>query len=152
MSSTKQHLDKNLKTAMLAGDKDKVTLLRGLKSAILYKEVADGVRDVGLAEEDVVKLLTKEAKKRRESSDIYKQAGDDNRSAVELAEEKIINEYLPEQMTEEAIAGAVDEVIASLEAKSMQDMGKVIGGVKQKVGASADGSVIARIVKERLEQ
>lgn len=150
MSSTKQRLDEDLKVAMLAGEKDKVTLLRGLKSAVLYAEVAEGARDAGLSEDGVVKVLAKEAKKRREGAEAYKQAGDEGRSNAELEEEKLINKYLPEQIGEDELRAIVDEIITLQGAEGMQSMGQVIGGVKQKVGPGADGSVVASIVKEQL--
>jgi uncharacterized protein YqeY len=75
MSSTKQQIDADLKTAMLAGDKTLVTTLRGLKSAILYVEVAENAREKGLPEDAVVAILQKEAKKRQESADLYLQGG-----------------------------------------------------------------------------
>lgn len=71
----KQKIEQDIKTAMLAGDKTLVMTLRGLKSAILYIEVAQGIRDTGLPDAEVIDLLAKEAKKRQESADLYKQGG-----------------------------------------------------------------------------
>ncbi len=146
----KQQIEVDLKTAMLAGDKVLVTTLRGLKSAILYVEVADGAREQGLSDDKVITVLQKEAKKRQESADLYAQGGNLEKHDAELTEKKVIEKYLPQQISEAEISGIVDEVITATSASGMQAMGQVIGAVKQKTGASADGSIIARIVKEKL--
>ena len=149
--SVKQQIDADLKTAMLAGDKTLVTTLRGLKAAILNAEVAEGVRDQGLAEDKTITLLQKEAKKRQESADLYIQGGREDSANAELAEKAVIEKYLPAQLSEEEIIALVDEAIQVTGVRGMQAMGQVIGAVKAKAGASADGALIARIVKERLQ-
>jgi uncharacterized protein len=149
--SVKEQIDQDLKQAMLAGDKPLVMTLRGLKAAILQVEVAEGSRDAGLSDEKVIDLFLKESKKRQESADLFRQGGNEEKAAAELAEKQVIEKYLPAQMSEDEIAVMVDDAIAALEATGMQMMGQVIGYVKQKAGASADGAVIARIVKEKLQ-
>ncbi len=146
----KTRIDQDLKTALLAGDKTLVTTLRGLKSVILYEEVAKGVRDEGLSDEQIVPLLVKEAKKRQESADLYKQGGNDERANAELAEKVVIENYLPKQLSDEELGVIVDEAIASQEASGPQAMGQVIGLVKQRTAGQADGGRIAAMVKERL--
>lgn len=146
----KQRIDSDIKSAMLAGEKTLVTTLRGLKAAILNAEVAEGSRDEGLADDKVVALLQKEAKRRQESADLYRQGGNAEKAEAELAEKLVIEKYLPAQISEDELSGLIDEVIAASGASSMQQMGQVIGAVKQKAGASADGAVIARLVKEKL--
>ncbi len=150
MKTTKQQLDIDLKQAMLAGDKELVTTLRGLKSAILYAEVASGNREAGLEDSEVVSLLQKEAKKRQESADLYGKGGSVDRRDAELAEKKIIEKYLPAQLPDEELAVLVESVIKELGASGAQQMGQVIGLVKKRAGAAADGSVVARLVKDRL--
>lgn len=150
--NVKQQIDTDLKAAMLAGEKELVTVLRGLKAVILNAEVAEGAREEGLANEKVITLLQKEAKKRQESAELYKQGAREELAEKELSEKTIIEKYLPEQMSEEELGALVDEAIASTGASSMQQMGQVIGAVKSKAGASADGAVIARLVKERLSK
>ena len=139
-----------LKQALLQRDSETATTLRGLKSVILNAEVAAGKRDTGLDNDEVVALLQKEAKKRQEAAAIYADAGDEARAAKELSEKDIIAQFLPEQLDETAVAQLVEGAIAELGASTMQDMGKVIGAVKAKAGATADGGLIARIVKEKL--
>lgn len=139
-----------LKQALLAHDSETATTLRSLKSAVLNAEIASGKRETGLSEDEVIGLLQKEAKKRQESANIYRDAGDDARADKELSEKKIIDQYLPTQLDETAVLQLVETTITELGASSMADMGKVIGAVKAKAGAAADGSVIAKLVKEKL--
>src|SRR6476660_9207906 len=100
----KEKIDQDLKAAMLGGDKEKVTILRGVKSAILNEEVAKGLRAEGLPDDEILRILNKEAKKRQESADLYIQGGNQEKADAELAEKKVIEEYLPAQLSEEDIA------------------------------------------------
>jgi uncharacterized protein YqeY len=145
-----QTLEQDIKTAMLAGDSNKVTILRGLKSVLLNVKVAQNKRDVGLTDEEVLPLLAKEAKKRQESADLYIQGGDQGRADQELSEKAIIETYLPKQLTETEISAIVDQVIAELGATGPAQLGQVIGQVKQRTQGSADGGVIAGLVKQKL--
>lgn len=145
-----QRLTDDLKQALLAGEAERVTVLRGLKSVILYAEVAEGKREEGLANEQVVGLFQKEAKKRQESADLYTKAGEQERANKELAEKAIIEAYLPEQLNEDEIRALIDQAIEEVGSSEVRNMGQIIGLVKQKAGGSADGSVIARLVKEKV--
>jgi uncharacterized protein YqeY len=147
----KQRLGEDLKAALLAGDKDRATTIRGIKSVILYAEVASGSRADGLGDDEIIALLAKEAKKRQESADLYIKGGSEDRAAKELAEKKIIEAYLPKQLTDEELAAIIDEVIDSVEASGPQVMGQVIGQVKQRTAGQAEGGRIAQMVKERLK-
>jgi uncharacterized protein YqeY len=146
----KQRIEQDLKKAMLGGDKRSVSTLRVLKSAILYVEVAKGSRDVGLTDDEIVDVLSKEAKKRQDTAELYQKAGETSRAEEELSEKAIIEIYLPEQLSDDDLKRIVSEAIASTGAVSAQQMGQVIGRVKKQVGASADGTRIARFVKEGL--
>ena len=143
-------IERDLKTALLAGDKTTAETLRVLKSAILNEAISQNARDTGLSDEQIQKILSKESKKRQEAAGLYKQGGSDERAQAELAEKAIIDGYLPEQMGEEQIAKIVDQQIAAAGSPTMQDMGKIIGAVRSQTGSQADGAVIARLVKERL--
>ena len=147
----KQRLQDDVKTAMLAKDAGRLECLRGLKSVILYAEVAAGKREEGLDDDEIMSLFAKEAKKRQESADLYIQGGSQERAEKELAEKAIIEEYLPEQLSEKDIAKIVDDVLAVTGAADAKAMGQVIGAVKQRVGNTADGSLIAKVVKEKLQ-
>ncbi|HEX3568055.1 MAG TPA: GatB/YqeY domain-containing protein [Candidatus Saccharimonadales bacterium] len=146
----KQQLEQDLKAALLAGDRERATTLRGLKSVILYAEVAKGVRDQGLGDDEIIALFAKEAKKRQESADLYTQGGSEERATAELAEKRIIEGYLPKQLSEDEIRQLIEDAIAEIGDSSMRAMGSTISLVKQKSGGAADGAVIARLVKERL--
>jgi uncharacterized protein YqeY len=146
----KQQIDTDLKAAMLSGDKTLTTTLRGLKSVILYAEVAAGKRDEGLDDAAITDLLAKEAKKRQESADLYQRGGSQDRVKAELAEKKIIERYLPDQLSDEELVALVDQAITEVGANGPQAIGQVIGKVKQASKGQADGARIARLVKERL--
>lgn len=145
-----EKIESDLKSALLAGDKVKVETLRGLKSTILNEAIAQGVKDQGLDDEQIQKVLSKESKKRAEAAELYKKGGSDDRASAELAEKAIIDGYLPEQVDETAIEAAISEEISKIEVPTMADMGKIIGAVRGKLGAGADGGIIARLVKEKL--
>lgn len=147
----KARIDQDLKAALLAGDKVLATTLRGLKSAILYAEVAQGSRGQGgLSDDEIVALLSKEAKKRQESADLYKQGGNNEKAEAELAEKKVIESYLPQQLSDDELIGIIDATIKDLGVSGPSAMGQVIGAVKQKTAGRADGARIATLVKERL--
>jgi uncharacterized protein YqeY len=146
-----QRLEQDIKAALLAGDGVKATTLRGLKAKLLNVKVATGKRDSGLADDEVLPVLAKEAKQRQESADLYVQGGNQEKADAELTEKALIETYLPAQLGEDEIAKLIDEAIAATSAAGPQDMGRVIGAVKAKTGASADGSVIARLAKEKLQ-
>ncbi len=145
-----EQLDKDIKVAMLAGDKIRTEVLRGLKNALQYEAVAQNAADRHLSDEQIQKVLAREAKKRQEAADLYSRGGSAEREQAELAEKKIIEEYLPDQLDEVAILALVKAEIASAGSPTLADMGKIIGTVKQKAGAGADGATIARLVKENL--
>jgi uncharacterized protein YqeY len=148
----KDKLTQDLKTAMLARDHFLADVIKGLKAAILNQEIAEKKRDVGLSDQEIENLFSKEAKKRLEAAQLYDQGGNQTMADKERAEHDVIMKYLPEQMSEEKIAELIQAAIAETGASSMADMGKVIGMVKAKTGSAADGAKIAQIVKKQLEQ
>ena len=144
-------LERDLKSAMLAGDKQRAEVIRGLKNALQYEAVAVNAADRKLSDEQIQKVLAREAKKRQEAVDIYQKGGSAERARAELAEKKIIEEYLPEQMDEAAIVKLVKEEFAKIDNPTMANMGQIIGAVKSKAGPAADGATIAKLVKKALE-
>jgi len=148
--SLKEDIDRDLKTALLAGDKTLVTTIRGLKSAILYVEVAENKRDQGLDDEEVVTILRKEAKKRQESADLYKQGGNQEKAEAELTELKVIDKYLPAQLGDDQLNQLIDQAVAEVGEVTQQTMGRVIGRVKELTQGNADGGRIAQAVKQRM--
>src|ERR1044072_2806133 len=148
----KQQIEQDLKQALLSGQKDTATTLRGLKSVILYAEVAQGVRDKGLGDEEIIALFAKEVKKRQESAALYRQGGSEDRAAKELAEKVIIEKYLPKQLSDEELLAIIDECVAEVTSVGPNAMGQIIGAVKQRTSGQADGARIATAVKERLSK
>jgi uncharacterized protein YqeY len=147
----RQKLNDDVKAALLAGDSVRVDTLRGLKSVILYADVAAGKRDSGgIPDEEILSLFAKEAKKRQESADLYLKGKSQERADKELTEKAIIESYLPEPLTDDELMKIINEVIAEHGVESVQAMGEVIGAVKAKAGSTADGAKIAQLVKERL--
>jgi uncharacterized protein YqeY len=147
----KARIDSDLKDAMLSGDKPLVEVLRGVKSAFLYKEVAEGSRDTGLTEDAYVAVLKKEAKARKDAMSLYEQAGETARYDHEAYQLKIIESYLPEEMSEDQIKSLVAEVLQAIGGEvTMRDMGRVIAEVKSRA-PNTDGAKIAAIVKSMLE-
>lgn len=147
----KDSITSDLKAAMLSGDKERVEALKMLKSAITYKEVELGVRESGLSDEDVIAVLAKESKKRGDAAEMYEKAGRIEQAAAERFEQEVISGYLPKQATEEEIASVVDEVASEMGEVSMSQMGQIIGSVKARFGQTADGAIIAKIVKEKIK-
>lgn len=146
----KEQLTQDLKAALLSGDKERATIIRGLKSVILYAEVAEGKREQGLDDQQIIVLFAKEVKKRLESAELYEKGGKPELAQKELAEKAVIEAYLPAQMSDEELRTIIDTVLADFSERSPQVMGQVISRVKAETEGSADGSRIATMVKERL--
>ncbi|MBA3757941.1 GatB/YqeY domain-containing protein [Candidatus Saccharibacteria bacterium] len=146
-----ERVEKELKAAMLSGDKTKVEILKGLKNAALYEAVGLKVKPNQLTEEQVAVVFRREAKKRQEAAELYENAGELKRAEAEMFEKAVIDEYLPRQLQESEIQIVVDEKLSSLTEPSIKDLGRLIGAVKAKLGTQADGAVIARLVKKALE-
>lgn len=143
-------IQNDLKAALLGGDRFKGDVLRNLKAAILNEEVALGKRDEGLADDDIEKVIAREVKKRYESIKLYEANGRPELAETEKAEVAVLEEYLPQQLSETEVAEIVTNTIDEMGATGMQSMGLVIRAVKEKVGNTADGATLARIVKEKL--
>jgi uncharacterized protein YqeY len=145
-----QQIEQDLKQALLGGDQAKTETLRNIKSALLNEAISQGARETGLSDEQIQKILARESKKRQEAAELYKQGGAQDRASAELAEKAIIDSYLPEQLGEDEIAGLVEEEIKKAGSPTMADMGRIIGAVRSRAGGTADGAVIAKLVKEKL--
>jgi len=146
----KAQFDQDIKAALLSGDRFTASVLRDFKAAILNEEVAQKKREEGLSDSEIEKILIREVKKRAESAAIYDGAERPELSQQERAESKVLEAYLPEQVSEADIKAAVDEAIVATGATSAAQMGQVIGAVKSQLGNAADGGTIARLVKEAL--
>lgn len=146
----KDRIDQDLKTALLSGNKLETSTLRGIKSVILYAEVAQNKRETGLDDPEITGLLNKEVKKRQESADLYMQGGAEPRAQQELQEKAIIERYLPTPISDDKMAELVDKAISEIGSTDPQAMGKVIARVKQEAQGAVDGSKVAQLTKERL--
>jgi uncharacterized protein YqeY len=146
----KDKINDDLKAALLSGDRFKGEVLRSLKAVILNEEVASGKRDEGLDDTTIEQLIAREVKKRNESATIYEGAGRAELAANELSEAEVMKSYLPAQLSESEIEAAVKKIIAGMSASGPSAMGQVIGAVKKELGNSADGALIAKIVKNAL--
>ena len=149
--SLKDTINSDIKQAMLAKRKDELTALRSIKSMILMAETEKGATGE-LSKEAELKLLSKAAKQRKESAEIYSKEGREDLAEEENLEYDVIARYLPEAMSEEEVRKEVIEIIASLGASSPADMGKVMGVATKKLAGKADGKMIASYVREILMQ
>lgn len=140
-------LESDLAEAMKLRDEVKTTTLRLLKSAMKNYQIELGH---DLTMQEALSVLQKEAKKHQDSINQYQSANREDLAKEEEAELEVIKEYLPEQMSREDLEKVVDQVIAETGAKGPADMGKVIGGVRQKTEGKADGAMIAEIAKSKL--
>ncbi len=148
----KDKINDDLKAALMSGNRFTAEVLRGLKAVILNEEVAQGKRDDGVDDETIEKLIAREVKKRNESAILYVQAGREELAENEKAEAEAMSVYLPKQLTDEQVSVVVRRVISDSGANGLADMGKTIGAVKSELGNTADGSVIARLVKQELSE
>lgn len=146
----KEKLIDDLKAAMLAKNEQKLSVVRMLKSAIQYYEINKGGAGYEATDEDVIEVVGREIKKRRESIELYEKGGRQELADKEKAEMEILQSYLPEQLSEEEIRSLVEEALSVTGATEMKDMGKVMGVLMPKVKGKADNSVISSLVREKL--
>jgi uncharacterized protein YqeY len=137
----------DMKLAMKSGDKLVLETVRMLRSQIKNVSISKGE---DLTDDDVVGVLTKEAKKRKESLELYKQGERQDLADKEAAELKIIDSYLPEALSQEELEKIVSEAIAESGAESLKEMGKVMGAVMPKVKGRADGKAVQEMVRVKL--
>lgn len=142
-------LNEDIKVAMKAREREKLTTIRMLKSAVQNEEISKGSE---LSEEEELTVLSREKKQRVESLTEFKKA--DREDLVEKLEKEIaiVDSYLPEQLSEENIRELVQTTIAQIGAESMKDMGKVMGALMPKVKGKADGGLVNSIVREELNK
>jgi uncharacterized protein YqeY len=147
--SLKQQIDSDIKSAMLAKNKEELMALRSIKSLILLAETEKGV-SAEISSEAESKLLMKAAKQRKESAEIFQKEGREELAQKELLELEVISRYLPKQMSEDEITIEVKKIIEQVGAKGPQDMGKVMGAATKQLAGKADGKMISEIVKKIL--
>lgn len=145
--SIQEILDNDLKVAMKEHDTETLSLLRMLKSAIKNAEISNGEK---LDEMDVIILLEKQAKQRRDAADQYDRGGRPELASKETAEAASIDKYLPAKLSEDELNSLVDSAIAETGASSMSDMGRVIKVVMSKAAGAADGKTVSDLVRKKL--
>ena len=145
--SLKNKITDDMKTAMKAGDKDRLKVVRMILAAVKQVEVDTRTE---LDDTAVLGVLEKMVKQRRDSVEQFRQGGRDDLADNELAEITVLETYLPEQLDEAEIDALIDEAIQSTGADGMRDMGKVMGVIKSKAAGRADMGVIGGKVKARL--
>lgn len=146
----KQKLQEELKQSMLAKDSLRTSVLRLLLSAINYYEIKKGGAGYTATDEDVLSVIQKEVKQRKDSIEQFQKAGRQDLVDKETKELEILQRYLPEQLNEQALTSLITQTIKEMNATSIADMGKVMGIVMPKVKGKADGSLISKIVRENL--
>ncbi|SJZ96399.1 GatB/YqeY domain-containing protein [Selenihalanaerobacter shriftii] len=146
--SLKEELLADMKKAMKEGDKQKLSVIRMTRAAIKNVEIDDR-RD--LSDDEVIAVLAKEVKQRKESITEYKKVGKDDVVADLKKEIEILGKYLPEQLSEDELVDLVEETIDKVGAEGMSDMGKVMGAIIPQTKGRADGSEVSRLVKEKLQ-
>lgn len=142
-------IQSDLKNSLLAKDEVKVSTLRLLLAEIKNKEIAQGA---DLSDEEIISVIQREAKKRKEASVGFRSGGREDSAIKEEAELKVLESYLPNQLSEEALTKVIEEVINETGATGMADMGKAIGAVMGRVKGRADGGIVSSLVKERLSR
>lgn len=149
--SIKERILTDMKTAMKAKDPLRLQVLRSLKAKLMEKEISERKGgEAEISDEQAIEVLMKAAKQRKESIDQYESGGREDLAGAEKKELSIIEEYLPEMMSEDEVRDIVKQKIAQLGASGPADMGKVMGALMGQLKGKADGGMISAIVKEEL--
>lgn len=148
-STTLDRLTADLTTAMKARDAFRTNTLRQLVAAV-RGEAKAGPVEKDLSEDDVLRVLAREVKKRRESAEIYAGAGAGERAANESAEADVVEEYLPKQLSDDELAALVRDVVAATGATTVRDMGTVMKEATARAGLGVDGKKLSGLVRAAL--
>lgn len=145
--SLKNQITEDMKSAMKAGEKDRLKVVRLIRAAIKQVEID---KRIELDDAAVLAVLDKMVKQRRDSVDQFEKGNREDLAAIERAEIVVLEDYLPEQLSADELAAMVDEVIAATGAEGIRDMGKVMGQIKARAAGRADMGAVSATVKERL--
>ena len=151
MSDLKNKLQSDLNDAIKSRNTLVAETIRMVLAAITNEEVA-GKEKKELSDAEVITVLTREAKKRREAAEAFEQGGRADKAETERAEGEVIAGYLPEQLSEAEIKKLIEETISAVGASGPADMGKVMGALKAKVAGKADGAMVSSLVKAALNK
>lgn len=147
----KETLYSDLTDAIRSSDKVVSGTIRMVLTAITNEEVA-GKEARTLTDDEIITVLSREAKKRREAAEEFAKAGRDDKAAEERAEGEVIAKYLPAQLSEDEIKAIIAEAVAATGAAGPSDMGKVMGAIKGKIAGKADGALVSSLVKSTLNK
>lgn len=147
--SLKDTINTQVMNAMKAKDQDRLRALRAIKSAILLAETESGAK-AELTPDQEMKMLMKLAKQRKDSAEMYEQQNRQDLYDVEMSELKVLDEFLPKQLSEAELKEKLTAIIAKIGASGSQDMGKVMGAATKELAGLADGKAISSTVKELL--
>ena len=147
----KETLKSDLTEAIRSSDKLVSGTIRMVLTAITNEEVS-GKEARTLSEDEIIAVLSREAKKRREAAEAFEGAGHAEKAALEKAEGEVIAKYLPAQLTADEVKQIIADAIASTGAVGPADMGKVMGAIKAKIAGKADGALVSSLVKESLNK
>lgn len=145
-----QQIQKDIMEAMKAHDNVRLNAVRAIKSEILLAKTSGNGNE--FADNDVVKLIQKLVKQRKESADLYTQGNRPELAKNELDEASTMEQYLPKQLGEEEVEKIIKEIISAVGATKISDMGKVMGAATKKLAGQAEGSTVARLVKKLLSE
>ncbi|WP_342318873.1 GatB/YqeY domain-containing protein [Corynebacterium mayonis] len=148
MSELKTKIRADLKESMKAKEKGRTTTIRSLLAAIQTAETEGSKHEVD--DEEILKIVAREIKKRRESAEIYSQNGREDLASTELAEVAVLESYQPQQLDDAELNALVSEVISQVGATSIQQMGQVMKAATQKAAGRADGKRLSAVVRELL--
>ncbi|MGM0546686.1 MAG: GatB/YqeY domain-containing protein [Bacteroidota bacterium] len=147
----KDQIMADLKQAMKNKEKDKLRVLRSLKSKLLEREISERKGgEAAISDEQAVEVLMKAAKQRKESIEQFEKGDRNDLAQSEKEELEIINSYLPEMLSEDEVRDLAREKIEEVGAKDMSDMGQVMGALMQELKGKAEGSIVSKVVKEEL--
>ena len=143
-------INSEIKAAMLAKEKVKLESLRAIKAAILLAKTAEGASGEELSDAEVIKIIQKLVKQRKESAEIYTQQNRPELAEIEIAEAQAMEVFLPKQMSESELEAELKKIIGSVGATAPSDMGKVMGVATKALAGKADGKAISAMVKKLL--
>jgi uncharacterized protein YqeY len=145
--SLKEQIRADMKAAMRAGEKDRLSVIRMLLAAIQTREIETREE---LSDNDVMQIVEKSIKQRKDSAKQFAGAGRDDRAAQELSEGEQLQAYLPEQLSEAELTTMLDEILVTTGAASMKDMGKVMAALREQAQGRADMGSLSALVKSKL--
>ncbi len=145
--SLAEQIPEDLKAAMKAGEKVRLSVLRMLLASLRNERIA---KREDLTDDDTIQVVQREMKRRREAAQQYRDSGVEDRALAEEAEAEILTAYLPAALPEDELAGAIDEIVAETGAQTMKDMGRVMKEVMARYRGRVDGKVVQQKVREKL--